>query len=165
LTQLTGERVVVLRGTSESQELLARGDASLDSVQLVVMDEGFMDSSPALADSLLARTVGATALFLNLAIINCDRMVREVRLALQRRQREKLMAARAAEESLRAEVTNHVTGILLNCELTLKSPLSAEAASKLREIQRLAGELKSRLARASSLPQKTGNGRVARKRA
>src|SRR5205085_2114857 len=129
---------------ADCQKLLADGDSSLDSARLVVMDEGFLDSWPALADSLLARAGGATAVFINLAISSCERLVREVRLALQRQQREKLLAARAAEDSLRGEISNHLTGILLNCELAIKNPLPAEAGAKLREIQRLTGELKAR---------------------
>ena len=165
LAQVTGERIVVVNGAADCQKLLAGGDSSLDSARLVVMDEGFLDSWPALADSLLARAGGATAVFINLAISSCERLVREVRLALQRQQREKLLAARAAEDSLRGEISNHLTGILLNCELAIKNPLSAEAGAKLREIQRLTGELKARLARTASVPQKTPKGRAGRKSA
>jgi len=165
LAQVTGERMVAVNGAADCQKLLAGGDSSLDSARLVVMDEGFLDSWPALADSLLARAGGATAVFINLAISSCERLVREVRLALQRQQREKLLAARAAEDSLRGEISNHLTGILLNCELAIKNPLSAEAGAKLREIQRLTGELKARLARTASVPQKTPKGRAGRKSA
>src|SRR5437764_15144520 len=164
LAQVTGERMVAVNGAADCQKLLAGSDSSLDSARLVVMDEGFLDSWPALADSLLARAGGATAVFINLAISSCERLVREVRLALQRQQREKLLAARAAEDSLRAEISNHLTGILLNCQLALRSQPPAEAAGKLREIQRLTGEVKSRLEPAGNAPP-TKSGRTARKSA
>ena len=164
LAEVISERVVLVNGPADCQKLLASGEPALDSVPLVVMDEGFLESSPALADALLARASGATAVFINLAISSCQRLVREVRLALQRQQREKLLAARAAEDSLRAEISNHLTGILLNCQLALRSPLPAEAAGKLREIQRLTGEVKSRLERAGNAPP-TKSGRTARKSA
>src|SRR5438067_8185231 len=165
LAEVISERVVLVNGPADCQKLLASGEPALDAVPLVVMDEGFLESSPALADALLARASGATAVFINLAISSCQRLVREVRLALQRQQREKLLAARAAEDSLRGEISNHLTGILLNCELAIKNPLSAEAGAKLRDTQHLTGELKARLARTASVPQKTPKGRAGRKSA
>src|SRR5436305_7831764 len=160
LAQVTGERMVAVNGAADCQKLLAGGDSSLDSARLVVMDEGFLESWPALADSLLARASGATSVFINLAISSCERLVREVRLGLQRQQREKLLAARAAEDSVRGQIGNHLTGILLNCELALKSQLPGEAGAKLREIQRLTAEVKARLEPADHAPQKK-NGRTA----
>ena len=164
LAEVISERVVLVNGPADCQKLLASGEPALDAVPLVVMDEGFLESSPALADALLARASGATAVFINLAISSCQRLVREVRLAPYESHSLAEYDARAAEDSLRGQISNHLTGILLNCQLALRSALPAEAAGKLREIQRLTGEVKSRLERAGNAPP-TKSGRTARKSA
>ncbi len=51
---------------------------------------------------------------INFAISSIERLVRDVRAALRRRQRELQAATRKAESALRSELNEALTGILLS---------------------------------------------------
>ena len=77
----------------------------------------------------------------NLAISGMERLVREVRAALQRRQREEPRARQAAVGRLHSELNGTVTALLLSSELALgTSGLPAAAGEKLRVGTRIGGE-------------------------
>jgi hypothetical protein len=96
---------------------------------------------------VLNKTAQAAPVFVNFAICSRERLAREVRMALERRRREQIIAATAARDRLRNEVTGTVTGILLAAELALKGKsLSPETEEKLRRVHSLALELQQRLA-------------------
>jgi hypothetical protein len=82
----------------------------------------------------------------NFAVTSLERLVREVRSALQRRKRDESVARRFVEEQLRSEMGETVTALLLSCELAMSIPgVPVPAAEKIRAINGLARELRVRL--------------------
>lgn len=75
-----------------------------------------------------------------------ERLIREVRSALHRRQREETSARRAVEEQMRSEMRETLTVMLLSCELAMAVPgVPVPAAEKIRAIDNLARELRVQL--------------------
>jgi hypothetical protein len=75
-----------------------------------------------------------------------ERVVREVRSALQRRQREVRIAREAATQAIWSELKESVTAMLLSCDLALSAPeLSGAAAERIRVIHELAAQMRTRL--------------------
>jgi hypothetical protein len=88
----------------------------------------------------------AVPVYVNLALSNSARVVREVRLALRRHDAARTIAMRAAESLLRSELRGAVTGILLSTELVLDSQeLPFEAEEKLKLVCQLATQIRGRL--------------------
>jgi CheY-like chemotaxis protein len=116
----------------------------------IVIDQSLMDLNPSASEALLKNGGAAIPVFANFAISSAERIVRDLRLALTRRQKEQLVAVRAAQAALRNELTGTVAGILLSSELALAHPgLPANIAEKLRSVYDLAMQLKSRLGNAA----------------
>src|SRR5882724_8872141 len=78
--------------------------------------------NPAASDALWKNAGTAIPVFVNFAITGSGRIVRDLRAALTRRQREQLLATRAAQAALRNELTGAISGILLSSELALAQP-------------------------------------------
>ena len=73
-------------------------------------------------------------------------MLREVRAALQRRERELSLAMRAAAQIMEGEMNTTLTGLLLQTQLALEEPtLTPGTVIKLRQVVELAGELREHL--------------------
>ena len=145
LQQATGEQVQVLKSTRQpfanSEEDQLQG-----KITVVVMDEGLIDAEPISAQELLDSLETSVPVFINFAISGMERIVREVRMALRRFQRERMQAMQAAENMLRGEVKDTVTGILLSSQLALETPDIPKAAqAKVQDIYELALALRSRL--------------------
>ncbi len=82
----------------------------------------------------------------NLAISGMERLVREVRAAMQRRQREEVKARQAAVGRLHSELNGTVTALLLSIELALETPsLPAAANEKLQSVHELVKKLRKQL--------------------
>jgi len=112
----------------------------------VVLDQAVLEAEPDRVDALLNLVGDAAPVFVNLGIIGLDRVVRDVRSALNRYQRERALAARAAQAALRSELNGAVSGILLCSEQALSVPsLPRAAESKLRSVRELALQLRSRM--------------------
>jgi hypothetical protein len=71
----------------------------------------------------------ASPVYVNFAISGIERVLREVRTALSRRQREEQVARRSAEQAIWSELKESVTALLLSCDLALSVPRSAPACS------------------------------------
>ena len=83
---------------------------------------------------------------INFALAGAARIIREVRAALQRRQREQSIARMAAREAIESELKNTVTGLLLQSQLALaEAGLPNQIAQKLRMVEELAGKLRKQL--------------------
>jgi hypothetical protein len=141
LEKQTGERAEYCNSLREavhklhSQEFMA-----------VVIDQVLIDAGRGSLDMLWKHASGAALVTVNFAIHGADRVLREVKAALRRRQQEQSSAQRAAAERLRNELTGAVTGILLSSELALAQPeLPVLVASKLRSVHELALQMKERL--------------------
>lgn len=82
---------------------------------------------------------------MNFGISNVERLVRELRLALQRNCRERQLAHQHAESELRNHLKDTITALLLSCELALNdSDPQSSPKAKLQSIFELAKELRSR---------------------
>ena len=112
----------------------------------IVIDQSLIDANPAASDTIWKHAGTAIPVFVSFAISSVDRVIRDLRAALARRQKEQLAAARAAQTALRNELTGAVAGILLSSELALAQPaIPASIADKIRSVHELALELKARL--------------------
>jgi hypothetical protein len=75
-----------------------------------------------------------------------ERLLREVRSALHRRQREETQARRMVEEQIRGEMFESLTAMLLSCDLAMSVPgVPDPAVEKIRVIDNLARDLRHRL--------------------
>ena len=91
---------------------------------IVVIDEPVAESSPEAADLLWRQAGLAIPLQINFAISGTNRLIRDVRAALQRREHEQQLAMRAATAALGNDLRDTVTGLLLHSQLaSLAEPL------------------------------------------
>jgi CheY-like chemotaxis protein len=113
---------------------------------VIVLDEGLADADPAGAEVLWQQAGLAIPIQVNLGISGCNRVLREVRSALQRRERELSLAMRAAAQLMEGEMNTTLTGLLLQTQLALAEPtLPAHVATKLQQVVELAGALRNQL--------------------
>ncbi len=78
------------------------------------------------------------------------RLIREIRAALHRREREQTLARRAAAAAIEAELKTTVAGLLLHSQLALQgSEVPAPVAERLRMVADLAGSLRQQLSAAA----------------
>ena len=111
-----------------------------------VIDQFLLETEPQESDQMLEHLGTAFPVYVNLAVTNMERLIRETRLALHRRQREETIARRAVEEQMRSEMRETLTAMLLSCELAMTVPgVPPPAAEKIRSIDNLARELRVRL--------------------
>jgi len=88
----------------------------------------------------------AFPVYINFAVTGMERLLRETRSALHRRQHEESTARRAVKEQMRSEMCETLTAMLLSCELAMSVPdVPVPAAAKIRAIDGLARELRLRL--------------------
>jgi hypothetical protein len=113
---------------------------------VVVLDQFLLETEPHEAGSTLEHLGTAIPVQVNLAITGIERLVREVRSAVQRRQREEVRARRAAVGRLQSELNGTVTALLLSTELALETPgLPAAASEKLEAVHDLVLKLRRQL--------------------
>ena len=112
----------------------------------VVVDETIAECDPAAAEAIWAHAGLAIPLQVNFALSGAARLVREIRAALHRREREQALASKAAAVAIEAELKSTVAGLLLHSQLALKAgPVPASVADKLRMVADLAGNLRQQL--------------------
>ncbi|HEX4284727.1 MAG TPA: hypothetical protein VHZ28_06510 [Terracidiphilus sp.] len=113
---------------------------------VVVMDESLAECDPSGAEALWERAGIAIPLQINFALSGAARLIREIRAALHRRQREEAIARRAAAGAIEAEVRTTVAGLLLHSQLALSTgQMSTPVAEKLRIVADLAKNLRRQL--------------------
>jgi hypothetical protein len=114
-----------------------------------IVDQFLLDAEPDESDQMLQHLGTATPVYVNFAISGVARVVREIRSALARRQREEQVARRAAERALWSELKENVTAMLLSCDLALGVPgVPSPAAEKIRSLHELACRIREQLATA-----------------
>ena len=119
----------------------------------MVVDETMAECDPAAAEAIWEHAGLAIPLQINFALSGAARLIREIRAALHRREREQMLARRAATAAIEAELKTTVAGLLLNSQLALNgSEVPALVADKLRVVADLAGSLRQQL----SAPLETG---------
>lgn len=112
----------------------------------VLVDQLFLEAEPAESDTVLEHIGLAVPVYVNFAVNGLERVVRELRWALHRRQQELRLAKAGARENFRNELADTVTALLLSCELALRTPnLELAALNKIRIAHDLARQLREKL--------------------
>jgi signal transduction histidine kinase len=116
----------------------------------VVVDETVAGCDPAAAEAIWERAGLAIPLQINFAVSGAARLIREIRAALHRREREQMLARKAAAAAVELELKTTVAGLLLQSQLALSSSEPASpVAEKLRLVASLAGDLRRQLSAAA----------------
>jgi hypothetical protein len=145
-----GMEVEVAEGRKAALAALRRREFSA-----VVVDETMAECDPAAAERIWEHAGLAIPLQINFALSGAARLIREIRAALHRRQREQALARRAAAAAIEAELKSTVAGLLLHSQLALNgSEMPSSVADKLRVVADLAGNLRQQL---SAPPEVRGN--------
>ena len=141
LQAATGEEIAVAESLPRAATLL-RAECYL----AVVLDQYLLETEPHEAETTLEHLGTAIPVQVNLAISGMERLVREVRAALQRRQREEGQARQAAIGRLQSELNGTITALLLSSELALETPgLPPAAIEKLQSVRELVKKLRKQL--------------------
>ncbi|MGA9672432.1 MAG: hypothetical protein WBQ94_24670 [Terracidiphilus sp.] len=121
---------------------------------VVVVDETMAECDPSAAEAIWDHAGLAIPLQINFALSGAARLTREIRAALHRREREQLLARRAATAAIESELKTTVAGLLLQSQLALSgSDLSSPLADKLRVMAELAGNLRQQLSVPAQVPR------------
>ena len=144
-TQL-GLEIEVAEGRKQALSALRRKEYIA-----VVVDETVVECDPSGAEAIWEHAGLAIPLQVNFALSGAARVVREIRAAIHRREREQLLAHRAAAAAFETELKTTVAGLLLHSELAASgNEVPAQIAERLRTVATLAGSLRQQLAAAPS---------------
>ena len=125
--------------------------AALDALrrrefEAVVVDETLAQCDPAAAEAIWDHAGLAIPLQINFALAGAARLVREIRAGLRRREREQMLARRAAEAAMETEMKSTLAGLLLHSQLALSgNGVPLPVAEKIRVVAELAGSLRQQL--------------------
>ena len=112
----------------------------------VVVDETIAECDPAAAEAIWDRAGLAIPIQINFALSGAARLIRDIRAALHRREREQILAHRAAAAAIESELKSTLAGLLLHSQLALSgSDAASPVAEKLRTVADLAGSLRRQL--------------------
>ena len=112
----------------------------------LVIDESLAECDPAAAEKICENAGLAIPMQINFAVSGAARLIREIRAALNRRDREQTLARRAATAAIESELKTTVAGLLLHSQLALSgSGVPAAVADRLRTVADLAGSLRQQL--------------------
>jgi len=112
----------------------------------IVIDGTLAECDPPAAEAICERAGLAIPLQINFALLGAARLIREIRAALHRREREQALARRAATAAIDTELKSTVAGLLLHSQLALSErEISGPLAEKLRVVAELAGSLRQQL--------------------
>ena len=112
----------------------------------VVVDEPMAECDPAAAEAIWEHAGLAIPLQINFALSGAARLIREIRAALHRREREQTLARRAASAAIETELKGTIAGLLLHSQLALSgSDVPSPIADRLRMVADLAGSLRQQL--------------------
>ena len=118
----------------------------------LVIDESLAECDPAAAEKICENAGLAIPMQINFAVSGAARLIREIRAARNRRDREQTLARRAATAAIETELKTTVAGLLLHSQLALSgSGVPAAVADRLRTVADLAGSLRQQL----SVPSET----------
>jgi len=146
LHNATGEEVAIAESLARATALLRAED-----YRAVVLDQHLVETEPDESGTTIEHLGSAIPVQVNLAISGMERLVREVRVAVQRRQREEGKARRAALGKLHSELNSIVTALLLSSELAMETPdLPPAACDKLQAIHELVNKLRWQLGSAET---------------
>lgn len=129
-------------------ESLARATVLLraEDWRAAVFDQSLLEAEPNEAELTLGHLGSAIPVHVNLAISGIERMVREVRAAMQRRRREESSARQAAIGRLQSELNGTITALLLSSELALGTPeLPPVAKERIHAVHELVKKFRNQL--------------------
>ena len=133
--------VVVAEGRKSALALLRQREFAV-----VVLDETVAGCDPAAAEAIWERAGLAIPLEINFALSGAARLVREIRAALHRREREQELARRAAAAEVESQLKTTVAGLLLQSQLALStSDATSPITERLKLLASLAGDLRRQL--------------------
>ena len=113
----------------------------------VLIDQWITEGEPGQADYLFHHLGTAAPVFVNFGISGIERIVRELRAAFNRRGREHMLARHNARITLRDELKDDLTALLLSCGMALGEPgLNEATVSRLRNIEDAANRIRYKLA-------------------
>jgi signal transduction histidine kinase len=136
-----GMEVEVAEGRKAALTALRRQEYSV-----VVIDETMAECDPSAAEAIWDRARLAIPLQINFALSGATRLIREIRSALHRREREQTLARRAAAASMEHELKTTVASLLLHSQLALSGgEVSSPTAERLRTVADLAVNLRQQL--------------------
>jgi DNA-binding NtrC family response regulator len=136
-----GMETEVAEGRKQALSALRRHEFNV-----VVVDETLAECDPAAAETIWEHAGLAIPLQINFALSGAARVIREIRAALHRREREQALARRAAAAAIETELKSTVAGLLLHSQLALNgAEIPAPVADKLRVVADLAGSLRRQL--------------------
>jgi hypothetical protein len=142
LQSSTGRAVDIAATLQESGSRLREREYAV-----AIIDQFLVEAEPDESDQILQHLGTAIPVYVNFAISGIDRVVRDTKTALARRQREELVARRSAEQAIWSELREDVTAMLLSCDLALAVPgMPTPALDKLRSVHDLACQIRTRLA-------------------
>jgi hypothetical protein len=112
----------------------------------IVIDQCLLEVEPEESEIVLQHIGTAIPVYMNFAISGVNRVVRDLRIALDRRKKEGIAARQVAEQTVRNDLKGTVTALLLSCQMTLQLPgLSPAAHTKMQSVFDLAQEVRSKL--------------------
>lgn len=119
----------------------------LQEYSAVILDQCIADVEPEPTGVLFEHLGPAVPVFVNFAVSGVERVLREVRAAVTRRGRELIIARHAARRSIRNELSDDVTALLLCCGVAISEPgLTETARARILQIHQLVERLRSKLA-------------------
>ncbi len=155
LTRATGEQVLVAESLVRATTLLR-----VESYLAVVFDQNLLEARPQEAATTFEHLGNAIPVQINFGISGMERLVRDVRAAVQRRQREEVGARQAVMGKLHGELNGTVTALLLSTALALEDrSLPPAAAEKLQSVHELVTKLRRQLE--SAIPTEEAKQRAA----
>ena len=95
-----------------------------------IIDQFLLETEPEESDQMIEHLGTAYPVYINFAVTGLDRLVREVRSALHRRNREELAARRAVAEQMQSEMRETLTVMLLSCGSRCRCPMSRYSQQK-----------------------------------
>jgi hypothetical protein len=114
--------------------------------RVIVMDEDLFEANPAAAAGVAELAEGALTVFLNFGIASSERVIREVKAALRRRERDEATARHSAALQLQGELSNDLTGILVSAQTAMNTPdLPFPVQERLSKLYEIARKLQLRL--------------------
>jgi|GEM_PF-410812 len=141
LTRQLGLPVEVARSRRSGLSALRRQEFGI-----VIVDEAVVEADPQGADLLWQHAGLAVPVVVNFGIAGSARLVREVRQAVSRREREQMLARNAAATEIQSELKSTIAGLLLQSQLALAEPkITPGLEAKLRSVVALASDLRDRL--------------------
>jgi hypothetical protein len=139
LTRVTRLRVELAESLVKAAALTRRKD-----YQAIIVEHWLAEADTRLWEEVLANS-GAMPVYVNMAVTGKERLVRDVQNALKRQQQTRLLAMKSAEGTLRSELREAITAILLNSELALAADeLPITVQGKLQAVYGAAQRLRSR---------------------